>query len=126
MSSKIRDPERYKEAALRRRTERFDHCFDKGACFSDLDSIVEISGSFCVVEHKMTGQQIPTGQKRLLYELAKQPKFTVAVMWEDEDGSTSGWCRVVPGKPIVSSPRTEKEFTTRLTAWCQRARGHNP
>jgi hypothetical protein len=83
----IRNPEKYLEAAQRRRTERFNACFPRGISFGDLDSFVELDNRFLVIEWKLGDQQLGTGQHKALSRLARVPVFTVFVIWTDKDGT---------------------------------------
>lgn len=88
----IRNPQAFLADALRRRTERFNHCFPRGISFGDVDSIVEIGGKFLLVEYKNGDQEVPTGQRKLLERLSRIAGFTVFVLWLDRDGQiTHAW-----------------------------------
>jgi hypothetical protein len=83
----IRNPDQLIKAALRRRTERFNHCFPRGISLGDIDSFVEVNKRFLFLEWKLNDQVLPTGQRYALERLAAQPNTTVWIIWTDEDGT---------------------------------------
>jgi hypothetical protein len=113
----IRNIEAYAEAALRRRTERFDECFPRGITLGDLDSFCEIDGRFLVIEWKVSGQIVPTGQLRAFRELAKVPLFTVVVLWTSKEGAIEFGQQVHPSGAFAPEPCTEEEAKQFVRQW---------
>jgi len=111
----IRNPQAYIEAALRRRTDRFDCCFPRGITFGDIDSFVEINGRFLVAEYKLTGQEIPTGQLIAYRALAALPQFTVWAIWTDEEGRITH-AQDFRGGPPVACDELDVQHEVRLWA----------
>lgn len=112
----IRSPEKYLEAARRRRTERFNHCFPRGISLGDIDSFVEINGRFLFIEWKLEDQELSTGQRLALARLASQSNVTVWVIWTDEDGE------IHHGRDMGKSTRrrgpiTEKRVCEAIKEW---------
>jgi hypothetical protein len=118
----IRNPQNYLAAALRRRTERFDECFDQGVTFGDVDSLVEIGGKFLLLEWKLIGDAGGTGQRRAFRCLAAHPDFTVVYIWTNRDGDIKAWCQVEKGKQLVERIATEESLKEAITDWCAWAR----
>ena len=110
----IRSPEKYLEAAQRRRTERFNHCFPRGISFGDIDSFVELGGRFLIIEWKLLEQTISTGQGCALARLASQANFTVWVVWTTEDGEITHGRNMAGGQRV---PLTEERVCEAIRKW---------
>lgn len=120
VSGEIRNPEAYIRAALRRRTERFDHLFPRGITLGDIDSFCEINGHFLVIEWKLEGQEIPTGQRIAYNKLAELKQFFVLVVWTDEEGQITS--SHVMGFGIASKQDCDEEHVSRLVGgWIRHA-----
>jgi len=112
----IRNPDRLVEAALRRRTERFNHCFPRGISFGDIDSFVEVNGRFLIVEWKVGDQELSNGQRLALVRLAREPNVTVWVIWTDDDGVITYGLDM--GKPTRRrGPVTEERVCEAIKEW---------
>jgi hypothetical protein len=112
----IRNPEKYLEAAQRRRTERFNHCFPRGISFGDIDSFVEVNKRFLILEWKVDSQELATGQRLALTRLAAQPNTTVWVIWTDEAGAiTHG--RDMGALVSRRGPVTEERVAEAIREW---------
>lgn len=116
----IRSPANYLAAALRRRTERFDHCFPRRITFGDIDSIVELGGNFLVLEWKLTGQVVETGQEVLFRRLV-DAGFTVVVVWTTTDGDVVAWAPVERGVKLREVAGGERELTEAIAGWASDA-----
>ena len=118
----IRNPDAYVEAALRRRTERFDICFPRGISFGDIDSFVEINNQFLILEWKKNNQPMPVGQAIGFQALARIPSVSLWVLWTDEEGkithATSSPAR--PRKPV-----TEELVATEIKKWVSKAESND-
>lgn len=115
----IRNPEKYLKAALRRRTERFDHCFKRGITLGDIDSFVEVNSHFLFLEWKVDDQSIQRGQWVALLRLSRQPRTSVWILWTTEDGFiTHGQRLGVHGTRV---PTNENAVADRIRSWCASA-----
>lgn len=88
----------------------------------DIDGIVEINGHFLVIEAKPAHEMPPDGgQRRVLDELAKLPRFTVLVLYGDPlTGVAVRW--QVIGTKENSRPCSMAEVVAFCAAWERRAR----
>lgn len=50
---------------------------------TDVDGLVERRGNFLLIETKMPGASVPTGQSILFDQIAKSSKWNVIVIWGD-------------------------------------------
>jgi hypothetical protein len=87
--------------------------------FSNIDLIGERKGRFLVQEWKRPNEQISTGQRILLEQLAKQPAFTVLVV----TGHTAGTAmtvhavhELIGGKAQLIATTTEA-FRECISVW---------
>ena len=80
---------------------------------SDIDGIVEINGTFLVMERKKMGEKTRDGQRYLLEALARQSNFTVLEIVHGPDGVEEIY-NYGTGKREVSSP---SDFIARVEAW---------
>lgn len=113
----IRNPEKLIKAALRRRTERFNHCFPRGISFGDIDSFVEVNGRFLVIEWKVDDQEISTGQRIALTRLAREPNVTVWVIWTDEEGAIAHGRDMGKTDRTRRGPITEEQVCDAIRRW---------
>ena len=67
--------------------EVLDGCLPRGSSFGDTDAWVEIGGRFLFIEHKGVGVTLPVGGQRMaLARLAEQPRTTVLLLRDRDDG----------------------------------------
>lgn len=115
----IRDPEEYKRAGMRKRTERFNSCFPRRISFSDVDSIVEINGFFLALEWKTGNDNLSAGQEQLLERLADQSKWSVLVIWTDAQGDITHVRDMYDGCGRV--PIDETSLSRAFKRWAEKA-----
>lgn len=118
----LRSPERYAQAAVRRRTERFNPCFPRGITLGDIDSFVEINHHFLFIEWKSDDQRLLAGQAMALYRLSRQPKTSVWIIWTSADGFVTHGQRLGTHGRRVST--TEESVRQRITEWAELADAH--
>jgi hypothetical protein len=117
MKGALRNPQAYLDAAMRRRTERFDDLFPRRITFGDLDSIVEIGGRILVLEWKLVGQRICPGQAGLFKTLVAFG-ITVIVVWTNEGGNVVAWNHWLPGaRTIDELPGDEHGLRSAIANW---------
>ncbi len=111
----IRSIEKFAAAAVRRRTERFDHCFPRGITMGDIDSHVEINHHWLFIEYKLGDQAVSTGQWMDLYRLSQRPRMSVWIIWTTEDGF------ITHGQALGEHPKrkevTEEAIASAIEKW---------
>ncbi len=111
----IRSIEKFAAAAVRRRTERFDHCFPRGITMGDIDSHVEINHHWLFIEYKLDNQEVSRGQWLDLYRLSQRPRMSVWIIWTTEDGFiTHGQ---VLGRHDRRRTVTEEDVSQKIRDW---------
>lgn len=111
----IRNPEKYVDAAKRRRTERFNGCFPRGISLGDIDSFCEINNHFLFLEWKVGDQAISRGQWVALFRLSRQPNTSVWILWTTEDGFITHGQRL--GTHSNRVPVNEETVRTKIAEW---------
>lgn len=112
----IRNKEKYAEAAARRRTERFNHCFPRNISLADIDSHVEINHHWLFIEWKTGDQEVSAGQMKDLRRLASRPRMSTWVVWTTEDGFITHAQRLPSG---ARRAVTEDQIAQAIRAWVE-------
>ncbi len=87
----------------RPKIELFADCFPGRINFGDVDGLVEIRGSFCLLEWKGGGNHIPTGQARSFQAFTEQRLGNVVyvVCGDAEHMTVRQFCRYWNGKRLA-------------------------
>ena len=87
---------------------------------SDIDGIIERNGKFLVIETKLPGVEIPTGQDILLKALAAKEDFMVLCVW-GYPGQPEKLVFWINGSPLIIDPSTLANLRFIVSAWFQYA-----
>ena len=102
----------------------FDECFDGRIGMSDVDGIVEIAGSFLIMEWKAPGGAVSTGQRIMFERLtALSRKLTVILVHGNPADMSVTAVRVFHSGAAGSVERCDiRELKARIFAWAERAK----
>lgn len=89
---------------------------------SDLDAVLEVCGSFLVLECKQPGEELKRGQEILLQQLARLPQFKVLIVRGFPETSEPLTVEVMGPDGIGPvKPCNRTQFQEFVDAWIRRA-----
>lgn len=103
----------------RPKIEQFAGCFPRRINFGDVDGIVELNGSFCMLEWKGKGGSVGVGQ-RITYEAFTRtpPNVVFVVEGDAETMEVQRFCLFWDGKQQPWIEGDIEAVKARISAWC--------
>jgi len=106
----------------RPKLEVFADCFPRRINFGDADGLVEIGGSFCLLEWKSDGGDIREGQQRSFLAFTKQKRNVVFVVYGNaEKMKVNGYRVFWDGVQHAYRQAGLEELKNRIRKWADMA-----